>query len=242
MAMKKPRSAFTLVEILVVLAIITLLAALLFTVFGRVRENGRAATCLSNQKQILLALQLYQSDSAEVSLNIKFLDPGWIDRLLPYAGSSAGFVCPTDSAIEEKAIYGYFTTLGGLKIPAVPTSYIVNSLLIRGVPNVSVKQPASTIFLSDGQKQAFPQTPYWTSDVPGDCAANASVLGYILREPSQSTLNPITPATYFAHCYAPNPRHNGRANVGFVDGHVKSMDLAQWYFPDTPYLDPSRGG
>ncbi|RYG54753.1 type II secretion system protein, partial [bacterium] len=64
MSRSRPQ-AFTLIEILVVLGIISLLAALLFTVFGRVREGGRRTVCLSNQKQILAALQLYESDSAE---------------------------------------------------------------------------------------------------------------------------------------------------------------------------------
>lgn len=240
--MRQRRFAFTLVEILVVLAILTLLAALLFTVFGRVREGGRGAVCLSNQKQILLSLQLYEGDSAGVSLNIKFFDLGWVDRLLPYAGSNAVFVCPTDTDIETKALLGYFTTLGGVKTPSVPTSYIVNDSLLHGLPNASIQHPATTVFLSDGQRQAFPQAPYWTPDVPGNCASNAGIGGYVLREPSQSTLNPVTPGTYSAHCYAPNTRHNRRANVGFVDGHVKSMDLSTWYFPHTPFLDPKRGG
>lgn len=54
---------FTLVEILVVLAIILLLAALLFPVFVRVRENARSATCVSNLKQLGLVWQMYAGDS-----------------------------------------------------------------------------------------------------------------------------------------------------------------------------------
>ncbi len=56
------RSAFTLVEILVVLGIITLLAAILFPAFARVREGGRSASCQENLHQIGLATAMYAGD------------------------------------------------------------------------------------------------------------------------------------------------------------------------------------
>ena len=55
--------AFTLVELLVVLAIIALLAALLLPVIGRAKESARAAACLSNLHQIGVALQIYVSEN-----------------------------------------------------------------------------------------------------------------------------------------------------------------------------------
>ena len=57
---KKPAGpAFTLVELLVVLAIIALLAGLLLPVLGRAKEAGRAAACVGNLHQTGIALQLY---------------------------------------------------------------------------------------------------------------------------------------------------------------------------------------
>jgi type II secretory pathway pseudopilin PulG len=50
-------NGFTLIEILTVLGIIIVLGALSFSVFARVREKGRSATCQSNLKQIGLAMQ-----------------------------------------------------------------------------------------------------------------------------------------------------------------------------------------
>ncbi len=58
-----PRRAFTLVEILVVIAIIGILSAILFPVFSRARENGRKTACLSNMKQLGTAFLLYTQDS-----------------------------------------------------------------------------------------------------------------------------------------------------------------------------------
>jgi len=56
---------FTLIELLVVIAIIAILAAILFPVFSQVREKARQVSCLSNTRQIALALQQYAQDYDE---------------------------------------------------------------------------------------------------------------------------------------------------------------------------------
>jgi prepilin-type N-terminal cleavage/methylation domain-containing protein/prepilin-type processing-associated H-X9-DG protein len=60
-----PRQGFTLVELLVVLAIIGILASMTFSVFSRVRDVGRRASCLSNLKQLGLGIQQYSQDHDE---------------------------------------------------------------------------------------------------------------------------------------------------------------------------------
>lgn len=63
--MLSQKKGFTLIELLVVIAIIAVLAAILFPVFAKAREQARAASCLSNLKEIGTALQMYLGDNGE---------------------------------------------------------------------------------------------------------------------------------------------------------------------------------
>ncbi len=58
----RTKTGFTLIELLVVIAIIGILAAMLFPVFARARESARKIQCLSNVKNIALAMQMYLTD------------------------------------------------------------------------------------------------------------------------------------------------------------------------------------
>ena len=78
------KRAFTLIELLVVIAIIAILAAILFPVFAQARERARSASCISNLKQISLALRMYAQD----------YDERWVSLDLPTTKAD-GTVCDT---------------------------------------------------------------------------------------------------------------------------------------------------
>jgi len=115
--------AFTLIELLVVIAIIAILAAILFPVFAQAREKARGITCLSNNKQIMLAVLMYTQDYDENlplgqvggvnwngAINSAAEGDGINDEIDPYikAGvvwgperSSSVWKCPSDSVTTD---------------------------------------------------------------------------------------------------------------------------------------------
>jgi len=65
--MLRRHRGFTLIELLVVIAIIGILAAMVFPVFARARESARKAVCLSNVKNLALAVQMYLADNNDMT-------------------------------------------------------------------------------------------------------------------------------------------------------------------------------
>jgi prepilin-type N-terminal cleavage/methylation domain-containing protein len=122
--MYRSRKAFTLIELLVVIAIIAILAAILFPVFARAREQARRTSCLSNMKQIGIALFMYAQDYDETLPKRRLCDgPGtnfavcsptyekradgnayeqtWKNLLYPYIKNYQVFKCPSNDAAQH---------------------------------------------------------------------------------------------------------------------------------------------
>ncbi len=107
------KKGFTLIELLVVIAIIAILAAILFPVFARAREKARQSSCLSNCKQIALALLQYAQDYDERFP--RHCDNGgpaltgsqdcWLGVLTPYIKNTQVWYCPSQTTSNWN--YGY---------------------------------------------------------------------------------------------------------------------------------------
>ncbi|MBI5833531.1 MAG: DUF1559 domain-containing protein [Armatimonadetes bacterium] len=95
------RRGFTLIELLVVIAIIAILAAILFPVFAKAREKARQSSCISNGKQLGIAILQYAQDYDEQLCPpaVGVVDTptayGWQDLVQPYIKSSQAFDCPS---------------------------------------------------------------------------------------------------------------------------------------------------
>ena len=102
--------AFTLIELLVVIAIIAILAAILFPVFAQAKESAKKAACLSNTKQMGLAVQMYLQDADDTySPGYYYRNPfasgnldatgieQWSGFCQPYIKNWRIFVCPSDA-------------------------------------------------------------------------------------------------------------------------------------------------
>lgn len=105
-------SAFTLIELLVVIAIIAILAAILFPVFAQAREKARQTACLSNTKQMALAVSMYAQDYDEVLMlqanGLVTPQRRWSDEIQSYIKNYGIFVCPTKPEFQASgSIPGY---------------------------------------------------------------------------------------------------------------------------------------
>src|SRR5262245_25063597 len=63
----RSQPGFTLVELLVVIAVIAILAALLFPAISKSKAKARRTTCMNNVRQINLALRMYTDDFSDLS-------------------------------------------------------------------------------------------------------------------------------------------------------------------------------
>src|SRR5437879_824377 len=181
------RHGFTLIELLVVIAIIAILAAILFPVFAQARDKARSAGCLSNLKQVGLAVMMYTQDYDESYPNVLF------DYYCPIWPTATDNYCPWQGLIQP-----YMKSVDMLKCPSGPSTgthvgrdgatypnvttghYAINQVFgYRGAlgtntstPSVtiaSLPQPADTVFAIDVwnlRSSTYTTRPMWWNWLP----------------------------------------------------------------------------
>jgi prepilin-type N-terminal cleavage/methylation domain-containing protein len=126
-----PGNAFTLIELLLVIAIIAMLAALLMPALATAKFKGRQTACLNNLRQLALSSQMYGADNdGKLAQNSPLAKAGgncWVlgdmkvsadasnaaiirqGKLFPYANQAALYRCPTDPsrANDEPRVRSY---------------------------------------------------------------------------------------------------------------------------------------
>jgi prepilin-type N-terminal cleavage/methylation domain-containing protein/prepilin-type processing-associated H-X9-DG protein len=240
---------FTLIELLVVIAIIAILAAILFPVFAQAREKARSASCLSNAKQIALAIQQYTQDYDEMFPMAIQNDwnNSWPVLVQPYVKNIAVFRCPSDGNLGQPD-----WTVGWAGVPisyAANGAYTWNASInlnetigVMGMAQTwltplarslgSVGRPAETILIAEKHNSDVLKAGGWgnlSSFAPG-CIFMGGLLEteqlnwetLATSKLPNGTRSP-TAAYPFGPTGSVSAHHNDMATFAFVDGHVKAM-------------------
>src|SRR5688572_1684260 len=99
------RKAFTLVELLIVMAIIGVLASLILPALARAKERAVATGCLNNVRQIGVAGRLYSDDHDDALPRSAHEGQSWVESLQPYCAGTNLWRCQRD--LNMSRIYSY---------------------------------------------------------------------------------------------------------------------------------------
>lgn len=124
------KRGFTLIELLVVIAIIAILAAILFPVFAQARSKARQAACISNMKQMMLAIAMYRQDYDSVNPRHRFCPDDPADLLCDttpgptFTGPNEVWWAPYDNSVAPNSRGPYPNYHAGFLQPYIRNTQI----------------------------------------------------------------------------------------------------------------------
>ena len=149
------RRGFTLIELMVVIAIISILASILFPVFSKAKDKARSAACLANLKQIGTAALMYTQDwdscfplSWSIDYDASFLHT-WRQGIQPYVDNFDIYTCPArpDLAYDLNPYDG--PDLTGYAMNNTYVGYGDGRSSPSGAHEAWIRRPAMTILFLD---------------------------------------------------------------------------------------------
>ncbi|MEO7300811.1 MAG: prepilin-type N-terminal cleavage/methylation domain-containing protein [Verrucomicrobiota bacterium] len=248
---KRVPLGFTLIEMLVVIAIIAILAGLLLPALAKSKEKAKGIACVNNMGQISKASIMYMDDSRGVLMPLYFqggspfmpsdfaYDPGtyvvqngggffWQDRLRVsgYAKNAKIFSCPLLQAVAAKSIGGGISTnhaLGiGINYPELGVLALSGATSVNWVKDSAVSHPSRCIVFADAGSVTV-ATKNLNPDLWLPDTGFDAALAQYYGGGATYFRDPSDPAGFVSGDARSIPRHNKRGTFGFFDGHGEIM-------------------
>ena len=233
---RRARHGFTLTELLVVIAIIAVLAALLLPALAGAKARALRAQCMSNERQLALAGQLYTDDHADQLPPNGHGTPDELggQRLWVLSGRHTQPEAFTNQAyLLDRKLAAFATYLPTAAIHKCPADRAVFDF--GGRPHRKVRSYALNNWLGwVAPPDEFASTAYRAFAKGSDLApaGPSQIFSFLDAGPDSLCFSAFVVAMgdtgLFYHL--PSAEHSGWGNVAFADGHVESH---RWRSPDT---------